>query len=181
MSDPVTLTVPAGSLRRGALVTLFQRGVVVPIPGPRSVSDLLTVDLGIDPDYIRRTIATVFVDSMVVDDLNRTTIHPGSVLTLSAAMPGLAGATLRRSGYYRAMRADVSWREDRQHGPADPDAAHPGTVVVKLFNLLIPDVGPQILRRGIVLPRDEAARLLGPDAGLDHVAPDREILLMVAA
>ena len=97
MTDPVTLTVPADRVPWSDLAVMFQRGVVVSISGQRSVADFLTVDLAIDPDYVRRMIATVFVDSMVVDDLENAMLGPGSTLTLSAAMPGLVGATLRRS------------------------------------------------------------------------------------
>ncbi len=178
MTDPVSLTIPADRLPWSDLGGLFQRGVVVSIPGPRSVADFLAIDLAIDPDYVRRTIATVFVDSMVVDDLDRAMLHPGSTLTLSAAMPGLVGATLRRSSYYSAMRAEVSWRECHLDGRDDESAP---TIRVKLFNLIIPGVGPSILRRGIVLAHDEAARILGPDPDLQRIAGDREILLRVAA
>lgn len=178
MTDPVTLTISADRVRWSDLGALFQRGVVVAIAGPRSVADFLVVDLAIEPDYVRRTIATVFVDSMVVDDLDRTMLRPGSTLTLSAAMPGLVGATLRRSSYYSAMRAEVSWHEGCGGDRDDESAA---TIRVKLFNLIIPGVGPSILRRGIMLAHDEAARILGPDPDLERIAPDRAILLRVAA
>jgi hypothetical protein len=178
MTEPVTLTVPAGRVRWSDLAVMFQRGVAVSISGPRSVADFLTLDLAIEPDYVRRMIATVFVDSMVVDDLEGAMLHPGSTLTLSAAMPGLVGATLRRSSYYSAMRAEVSWHDGR--GPCRDDESAP-TIRVKLFNLIIPGVGPSVLRRGIVLAHDEAARILGPDPDLERIAGDREILLRVAA
>jgi hypothetical protein len=178
MPDPVVLTIPVDRARSSDLHALFQRGVVVPISGPRSVSDFLTVDLAIDPAYIRDTIATVFLDSMVVDDLDHATLHPGSTLTLSAAMPGLVGATLRRSSYYSAMRAEVSWHA----GPTGGRDEEPvQTIRVKLFNLIIPGVGPAILRRGIVLDHDATVRLLGPDRDLERIAPDRAILLRIAA
>jgi hypothetical protein len=177
MTDPVTLTIPADRLSRGDLAAMFQRGVVVSISGTRSVADFLAVDLAVEPDYVRRMIATVFVDSMVVDDLENATLHPGSTLTLSAAMPGLVGATLRRSSFYSAMRAEVSWHEGRE---ACDDGPAP-TIRVKLFNLIIPGIGPLVLRRGILLAHDEADRILGPDPELDRIASDREILLRVAA
>ena len=187
MADPVTLTIPADRARWSDLNALFQRGVTVPISGPRSVTDFLTVDLAVEAEYVRRMITTVFVDSMVVDDLDRAMLRSGSSLTLSAAMPGLVGATLRRSSYYSAMRAEVSWRERGGGGRDGNDslsdrAAEPApTIRVKLFNLIIPGVGPSILRRGIVLTHDEAVGLLGPDADLQRTAGDREILLRVAA
>ena len=178
MTDPVTLTVPADRVPWSDLAVMFQRGVVVSISGTRSVADFLAVDLAVEPDYVRRMIATVFVDSMVVDDLENAMLHPGSTLTLSAAMPGLVGATLRRSSFYSAMRAEVSWHEGREACRDDGPAP---TIRVKLFNLIIPGVGPLVLRRGIVLAYDEAARILGPDPELDRIAADREILLRVAA
>ncbi len=176
MTDPVTVTVAAGRVRRSDLDALFQRGVAVPISGLRSVGDFLTVDLAIDAGYIRDKIATVFVDSMVVDDLDRATLRPGSTLTLSAAMPGLVGATLRRSSYYAAMRAEVSWHEPAR---ARLDGEPASTVKVKLFNLIIPGLGPSILRRGIVLDHEEAVRLLGPDLEPERLTADRAILLRV--
>jgi hypothetical protein len=178
MTDPVTLTVPADRVPWSDLAVMFQRGVVVSISGPCSVADFLAVDLAVEPDYVRRMIATVFVDSMVVDDLENAMLHPGSTLTLSAAMPGLVGATLRRSSFYSAMRAEVSWHEGSEARRDDEPAP---TIRVKLFNLIIPGVGPLVLRRGIMLAHDEAARILGPDPELDRIAADREILLRVAA
>ncbi len=177
MTGPVALTIPADRLPWSDLSTLFQRGVVVPINGARSVADFLAIDLEIEPDYVRHTIATVFVDAMVVDDLDRAMLHPGSTLTLSAAMPGLVGATLRRSSYYAAMRAEVSWRE----GSSSARDESAQTIRVKLFNLIIPGVGPSILRRGIVLAHDEAVRIMGTDPDLERIAGDREILLRIAA
>jgi hypothetical protein len=178
MPEPVTLTIAADRARAGDLGALFQRGVVVQVSGPRSVADFLTDDLGIDPAYIRDKIATVFVDAMVVDDLDCAILHPGSTLTLSAAMPGLVGATLRRSSFYAAMRAEVSWQDVPASGRDDEPAP---TITVKLFNLIIPGVGPSILHRGILLGHEDAERLLGPDPELESIAPDREILLRVAA
>ena len=167
MTDPVTITVPADRVPWSDLAVMFQRGVVVSISGQRSVADFLTLDLLIEPDYVRRIIATVFVDSMVVDDLEGAMLHPGSTLTLSAAMPGLVGATLRRSSLYSAMRAEVSWHEGREVRREDEPAP---TIRVKLFNLIIPGVGPLVLRRGIVLDHDEAARILGRGS---RPGPDR--------
>ena len=76
------------------------------------------------------------------------------------------------------MRAEVSWHEGREVSREDGSAR---TIRVKLFNLIIPGVGPLVLRRGIVLAHDEAAGILGPDPDLDRIAGDREILLRVAA
>lgn len=134
--------------------TLLQRGVFYPLAARSSVQDFLTRQLGIDPDYIRDRIATVFVDGSVVDDLETATLRPGSTLTLSAAMPGLVGATLRKGGFYSAMRSEISWKGDddtRQQldGP-------PNTIRLKLFNTVLREIGPTLLRRGVLVDRQEA-------------------------
>ena len=35
----------------------------------------------------------------------------GDTLALSAAMPGLVGATMRRGGYFAGLRANISHRD----------------------------------------------------------------------
>ncbi len=148
------VTITSGEPRWSDFSGLLQRGVFCPLVGASSVGDFLTGQLGIDPDYIRDRIATVFLDGSVVDDLAIATIRPGSTLTLSAAMPGLVGATLRRSGFYSAMRSEISWKagDERQEGRDGP----PGTIRLKLFNSVLREIGPTVLRRGVVIERAEA-------------------------
>jgi hypothetical protein len=71
-------------------------------------------------------------------------------------MPGLVGATLRRGGYYAAMRAAITQGAERA------SEIGPGGILVrvKLFNLLVPELGPVLLARGVVLAREDAAALL---------------------
>jgi hypothetical protein len=150
----VACALPAPELSR--FVELLQRGVAVSAGRAATVEELLTGELGLDPRYVAERITTVFLDGQVVDRLDEAVLHEGSRLALSAAMPGLVGATLRRSGYYAAMRSAITLRS-----PAAPEAARGGVlVVVKLFNLLIAELGPVLLRRGVVVPRAEAERLL---------------------
>ncbi|HEX9290245.1 MAG TPA: hypothetical protein VF904_12040, partial [Anaeromyxobacteraceae bacterium] len=85
----------------------------------------------------------------------------GSLLALSAAMPGLVGATLRRSGPYAVMRAAITRTADRT-----PQEARGGTIVIrlKLFNLLLEEMGPVLLERGMVLDRGDVLDVLGDRA-----------------
>ena len=64
-------------------------------------------------------------------------------LALSAAMPGLVGATLRRGGTYAAMRAAITRAAERGAAAAREEPL----VRVKLFNLLIDELGPLLLAR----------------------------------
>jgi hypothetical protein len=153
--DIVTVGLPAGGM--GRLAPLFQQGIRVRVAAGTSVRDFLVDDLGVDPEYVRSRITTVFLNGSVVDDMSTAWLHEGSRLALSAAMPGLVGATLRKGGYYAAMRAAITLAAER--GPTTD-----GPVVqvsVKLFNLLIEELGPVLLAHGFALAPAEAVELLG--------------------
>jgi hypothetical protein len=139
---------------------LFQRGVAVRACA-RSVLGFLVDEVGLTPEYVRDRITTVFLDGQVVDALDDAVLREGSRLALSAAMPGLVGATLRRSGPYAAMRAEITRRPE--HEP-DARTRAPVVIQVKLFNMLIHEVGPALLVRGVLLERDALGALgLPPD------------------
>jgi hypothetical protein len=140
---------------------LLQRGVATRIRGPRAALEFLVDDLGLDGDYVQGRITTVFLDGSVVDSLSAATLRAGSLLALSAAMPGLVGATLRRGGPYAAMRAEITRAPDA--GIAAEGAPAPGAMLVqvKLFNLLLDEIGPALLAHGIVVDRGEAIAALG--------------------
>jgi hypothetical protein len=158
-NQPAHVTTASETPRWDDFSALLQRGVFCPLAARCSVQDFLTGQLGIDADYVRDRIATVFVDGSVVDDLETATLRPGSTLTLSAAMPGLVGASLRKGGFYSAMRSEISWK-------ADDDARQwldgpPNTIRLKLFNTVLREIGPTLLRRGVLVDRQEATGALG--------------------
>lgn len=119
-----------------------------------SVRAFLCEELGLSPDYLETRVQTVFLDGKAVDDLDSALVKDGSVLALSAAMPGLLGATLRRGSYYAAMRGEISYHV----GDAVPGGE--GTVYVKLFNLLVGEVGSVLLSKGIRIPGTELEEFL---------------------
>jgi hypothetical protein len=145
-----------------AFVPLLQRGVALRAAGGASVATFVVDGLGIDPEYVRQRVTTVFLDGSVVDDLELAHLREGSLLALSAAMPGLVGATLRKGGYYGAMRADITLAPEEPPAPV----ASPGSVRVrvKLFNLLIEELGPALLAAGIAISPREARQVLGERA-----------------
>ena len=156
------MTITSGEPRWSDFSGLLQRGVFCPIAARCTVGDFITGHLGIDPAYMRDRIATVFLDGSVVDDLGAAIVRPGSTLTLSAAMPGLVGATLRRGGFYSAMRSEISWKAGdgaTSQGRGRTDGP-PGTVRLKLFNTILRDIGPALLRRGVIVDRGEATATL---------------------
>lgn len=154
----VTLELPRSSAR--SFGALLQQGVPVRTSAPSAWS-FLTEDLGVDPAYAKERITTVFLDGQVVDDLARAPLRDRSLLALSAAMPGIVGATLRRGGYYAAMRAAITRTAERE--PQHEQGGH--VVRVKLFNLLIAELGPVLLAHGILVGAAERAAIAA--AGLD--------------
>jgi hypothetical protein len=169
-NGPLHGTIASETARWDDFSMLLQRGVFCPLATRCSVQDFLTGQLGIDPNYVRDRIATVFVDGSVVDDLETATLRPGSTLTLSAAMPGLVGATLRKGGFYSAMRSEISWKADddarqRLDGP-------PNTIRLKLFNTVLREIGPTVLRRGVLVDRQEATGGLETWCGDVNDAPE---------
>ena len=109
-----------------------------------SVKTLLCRQLGLSPEYVEKRIQTIFLDGRPVDDVNSAIVEDGSTLALSAAMPGLAGATLRKGGYYAPMRSQISYREVTTSKPLEE-----GMVLLKLFNLPLRELGPTFLKRGV--------------------------------
>lgn len=117
------------------------RGILLPLESPCSIQDFLCEKLGLAPEYVENRITTVFLDGKVVDDLEQAMLRNGSKLALSAAMPGLAGASLRRNGAYAALRQSIS-----QPWPSS-DEEEGGFIQVKLFNLLIAELGPLLRKK----------------------------------
>jgi hypothetical protein len=155
---------------------LLQKGVTVPAVVGCTLKSLLCDQFAIPADYVTDRITTIFIDNRPVDDLDRSLVQDGSRVTLSAAMPGLVGATMRRGGFYAALRQGISHAMDR--GAA---AAESGTVRMKLFNLLLEELGPLVLARGLILEPDELTDLLQniPGRPEDPPACTGRILLRV--
>lgn len=140
---------------------LLQRGVRVQAEVGKPLGEFLSDQLGIPKEYVAGRVTTIFLDNRPADDLERSLIHEGSRVTLSAAMPGLVGATMRRSGFYAALRQGISHAEEGGEIPSGQ-----GTLTLKLFNLLLPELSPLVLARGILLEKDELDALLQElDAG----------------
>lgn len=131
---------------------LLQSGFLVSVPECGSIRAFLTGPLGLSPEFIDQVIQSVFLDGRPVDDLDTGKVHDGCVLALSAAMPGLVGATMRRGGYYSCLRSGISHREGRT-----PAASGCGEITVKLFNLVASEVGPPLLACGIRVRGDVLA------------------------
>ena len=124
---------------------LLQAGVKVDAQAGKSVKATFIEEFGLNSKHINQ-IQTVFLDGKAVDDLDASVIRDGSVLALSSAMPGLVGATLRRGSYYAAMRSQITAVDTQDK---DAVASQPGIITLKLFNLVLRELAPIFLKRGI--------------------------------
>ncbi len=131
------------------LIALFflplQQGVKIRRRVGCSIDAFLRSELGAGPETIEK-IQSIMLDGRPVDDIGSAFIHSGSALALSAAMPGLVGATLRRGGTYASFRSGITYCEAEKAG-----APGEGWVTIKLFNLLMAELGPGLLRAGVFL------------------------------
>src|SRR5512136_62125 len=95
-----------------------------------SVKAFLCEQFGLSPEYLEKRIQTIFLNGDAVDDVEKAVVEDGTTLSLSAAMPGLAGAVLCKGGYYAAMRDQISCKEQQPS-----ISGQPGKVLIKLFNM----------------------------------------------
>ncbi|MFW6055519.1 MAG: hypothetical protein ACOC9D_06400 [Thermodesulfobacteriota bacterium] len=132
---------------------LLRQGVYLPIMLGSSLQEILQCDLRIPEDYIQTRLQTIFLDNQPVDDLRKTVNTDRSSLSLSAAMPGLIGACLRRQGYYSQMRESISCASKPSLNPEKKE----GLLKVKLYNFPARELGPGFLKKGVLLSGDECA------------------------
>jgi hypothetical protein len=158
-----------------AFGTLFQLGVGVAIQTGTTLEDLLCCQWQIERAYVMNRISTLFLNRQSVDDLSAAIVEDGATLALSGAMPGLIGATMRRGGVLAPFRSGIT------HCAAAPQTASgQGRITLKLFNLLIEELGPRFLSQGVWIAR---SRLVPIFPGQPELTgdDDREICVYIPA
>ena len=143
-STIITLNLTLKPDRMPLFSHLLGQGFIVETRTGISVRDLLCRQIGVSDPYLDRRVQTIFLNGKVVDDVDTAVIRNGDVLALSAAMPGLAGATLRRGGVYAGMRKEIS-----HYNKASNDSPGNGSVTIKLFNFVALELGAIFLEQGI--------------------------------
>jgi hypothetical protein len=137
---------------------IFQQGVNVKVRTGISVRNFLCGNLGLSPEYVENRISTIFLNGKPVDNIDSSHIKDKSTISLSAAMPGLVGATMRRGGFYASFRNTITYKDDSSGIEVD------GIVCIKLFNIIIKEIGTDILRKGIYISCYDLKQLINPDA-----------------
>ena len=175
---------------------MLEQGFMVTAPMGCSVKDFICHHLDVDSGYLAERIQTIFLNQKPVDNPDAALLSKGSVVALSAAMPGLAGATLRKGGRLAALRSQISCRTVGR-GPSGEETP----VRVKFFNRVARDLGAACFEKGVRLPRSslkwfldrylsgiaadiQTVRLNGrriEPAGLSQVLWGKEIFLKITA
>ncbi|MDF1591506.1 MAG: hypothetical protein P1P89_08345 [Desulfobacterales bacterium] len=138
----LSLTVSAELLPK--FFQLLEQGFLVETSVGCSLRDFICGGLGLDGQYLADRVQTIFLDHNPVDDIDTALIQENSTVALSAAMPGLAGATLRKGGRFAAMRNQITCRT----GTAC-ESDQRTKVTVKFFNVIAKDLGGNLLNKGI--------------------------------
>jgi hypothetical protein len=134
---------------------LFQNGVLLKVQVGASIKNLLCEQLGLDKIYVDKRINTIFLNSQPVDDISKAIIKNNDILALSVAMPGLIGATLRRGSHLAPLRDTITFKEYRNNDNIQAyDLIH-----LKLFNLILQEVGPFLLQRGVMMEFEDVIEL----------------------
>ncbi len=143
---------------------ILQQGFMLPAQVGCSFKNLLCNQFGVTPEYLSNRIQTIFLNGKPVDDVEATIITDGAIIALSAAMPGLVGATFRSGGALSIFRSSISHRNETNKSKVSAQ----GMVTLKLFNLLIPEWVPASLEKGTGWNGDiwrvlfEEKKLIGP-------------------
>jgi len=139
-----------------AFSSILQGGFMVRCKTGAAIAALLENNFGISREYMERRLSTVFLNGQCIDDIDKQVVKNGGILALSSAMPGLAGATLRRKGALASMRSSITGREDIR----ETECIRDGFITVKLFNILAGELGPLFLARGIYVETSRLADFL---------------------
>lgn len=123
---------------------ILQKGFMMKAQVGCNLTSLFCDQFGISPEYFEERVQTIFLDGNPVDDAYSAIVKDGSHIALSGAMPGLVGAVLRKGGFYSPMRSEISYRKKGK-----TESPKEGVVFLKIFNLLLMDLGPALLRKGI--------------------------------
>jgi hypothetical protein len=154
----VTIEISSGPGIVPCFGSIFQDGFFFPCEVGKSIEDLLFQQLALDRRFIEEKVNTVFLDGKCVDDISSAILKDGSVAAFSSALPGLAGATLRMGGIYACLRDSITYKQTgRAH------AQREGLITIKLFNLLIMELGRIFLKKGIVLNHSTAVELFNSE------------------
>jgi len=148
----LVLSVSNESLER--FTTLLQSGALFTRKKGETITSFLLSLPGFTEDYIINRVQTIFLDGNAVDDMTTPFINAESVLAVSAAMPGLAGAIFRKNSMHAALRAGNTLYSDSDQSVVNV------SVTLKLFNMIAVERGIELLQNGITVYADAVQSFL---------------------
>jgi len=153
----LTLTCPHNSLLR--LVTVLQSGFLHRCrEGETILSCLLGLE-GFTREYIEKKIQTIFYNGDALDDMEAELSGDRPTIALSSAMPGLAGAILKKNSPCGILRKTRSVEYSGTAGRLLD-------VAIKLFNTVALDRGPALFQQGIIIKSLDLSSFLALRPGL---------------
>lgn len=136
-------------------VCFFTEGVTLPITTGGTLQETVCEQLGVDAEYFEERIQTIFLNFKAVDRPEKARVNEDAIVTLSAAMPGLVGATMRRGGTYAPLRSNISFTET-----GGGIERRQGRITLKLLNMVGRELGPAFLENGVYLAGEQLADFL---------------------
>ncbi|HPS59414.1 MAG TPA: hypothetical protein PK514_15025 [Spirochaetota bacterium] len=137
------------------LYSELQNGFYMEAAEGTSIRSFLTNSCGIPESYIKDKIKTIFHNNNPVDSLDSVKVSNGSVCAVSGAMPGLVGAMMRMGSPYASMRESITEKGE--------DISATGKTVfvkLKLFNVILGDLGQGFISGGVIFDRDDVVRII---------------------
>ena len=138
----VTLNCSESNLIR--LATVLQSGFIKAGTEGDSIYSFLLSLPGFTEDYLLREVQTIFYNGDALDDLDSALAGSFATIALGSAMPGLAGAIMKKGSVCGAFRKTRTVQNVSRQGD-------PVQVRVKLFNTIARDRGPRLFNTGLRL------------------------------
>ena len=124
------------------LSTVLQSGFFVTGSEGDSIYTFLMNLPGFSEDYLATEVQTIFYNGDALDDLDSQLAGQSATIALASAMPGLAGAIMKKGSICGALRKTRTVMA----------VSRPGETIeirVKLFNTIARDLGPGLFSSGI--------------------------------
>jgi len=141
-------------------ICFFTEGVTLPITTGGTLQATVCEQLGVAAEYFEERVQTIFLNFKAVDRPEKARVNEDAIVTLSAAMPGLVGATMRRGGTYATLRSSISF-----NATAGDITRQRGLITLKLLNMVGRELGPAFLANGVYLAGEQLADFLVRSGG----------------
>lgn len=142
------ITLQVAENDRAFFATLLQSGAEYPAIQGQSLGDFISSLPEFTWNYLENSVQTIFLDGMPADDIKlKCFTKPRHTLALSAAMPGLVGAILKRNSLHVSLRTTTV-------DDSVADIGAPSIVRLKIFNSIAQERGPRLLLEGASFPTE---------------------------